>query len=359
MPFLTKKKACEGDVVELTADLPKFSRGLRGVVMTEFEEPSEAYDIEIMDGAGDFLGFAYSVKPNQFVNLSREAFERAMEAIEREDYTTAEKQLRAAADLRPDYLGLFVNSLLYTVDNDPDLRGNTELTARFMIPSLGVAIHIDPEYRAARSNLAIVYLKLGVAKAQNGMHREALQYFYLALGIESDLEVESAARVNAAISLTSLAEEAYRDNDPQEAFAHIRTSVTFRKDEVTLRNLGIAWGNLGVFLMRSESFDAAVNAFQMAEVTGVVRSEFLNDCGVCLVFLGRPGEAITAFERVLELDPQNDIARSNLAKLHQRDQPPPCEILAPEFAALSEVGNRTIVEPRWQRADLPRELAYA
>ena len=67
------KKAQEGDIVELLEDLAgdKFQRGQRGTVITVFEDPAEAYDLAMEDGEGKFLGFAYSVKPNQIANLSQ------------------------------------------------------------------------------------------------------------------------------------------------------------------------------------------------------------------------------------------------------------------------------------------------
>lgn len=74
MPLISNKQsAFEGDVVELVVDLPKYNAkmGQRGVVITTFDEPSEAYDLELTNESGDFTGFAYSIKPDQFRNLSR------------------------------------------------------------------------------------------------------------------------------------------------------------------------------------------------------------------------------------------------------------------------------------------------
>lgn len=67
---LDKKEIHEGDVVELVVNLPEYNlkRGQRGVVITEFEEHKAAYDIEFEDEEGNFLGFAYSVKPNQITS---------------------------------------------------------------------------------------------------------------------------------------------------------------------------------------------------------------------------------------------------------------------------------------------------
>src|SRR5437016_696299 len=107
-----KIKALEGDVVELVVDLPEnnLKRGQRGVVITAFAEPSEAYDLEMVDESGALTGFAYSVKPSQFTNLSREAFVRAMRAVERVDLVSAERELKTAIAFRPSYIANFVMS---------------------------------------------------------------------------------------------------------------------------------------------------------------------------------------------------------------------------------------------------------
>ena len=109
MPIMSdEENFFEGDVVELLVDLPQPSlkRGQRGVVITAFDEPCEAYDLEMVDESGSFTEFAYSVKGDQFTNLSRDAFVRAMEAVERWDLVHRGKELRTATDLRPVILGV-------------------------------------------------------------------------------------------------------------------------------------------------------------------------------------------------------------------------------------------------------------
>ena len=115
-----------GDVVELLVDLPKFDlrRGQRGIVVTSFDEPCEAYDLEMEDKSGTFTGFAYSITPEEFNNLSRDAFVRAMEAVEKVDLVTAERELKKAIDLRPDlYIGGFVKSVLMSFDERVEVTG--------------------------------------------------------------------------------------------------------------------------------------------------------------------------------------------------------------------------------------------
>lgn len=319
MPFISGgQKAYEGDVVELSMDLPKYNakRGQRGVVVAAFDEPSEAYDLELADETGDFA-FAYSIKPDQLTNLSRGAFARAMEAVEKTDLVTAEKELRAATDLRPDYIGGFVMSVLASVPDPVEQKGFDD-DVSFLIPLLRMATRVDPHYEFARFNLAVAFLNFGVAKARKENYPEAIELFYSALGIRTDSETEFQIKTNIVRAFTALAKNAFENDRAEEGFGYIRTAFWVLQDEITRRNLGLAYGNLGIFYMKSQRFDFAVEQFARAEDSGVVLPEYINDRGVCLVSTGRIREAIQAFERVLVIDPQNEVAQFNLSKLNER-----------------------------------------
>lgn len=319
MPFVSnKQKAFEGDVVELSVDIPTFNvkRGQRGVVVTTFEEPSEAYDLEMTDEAGRLVGFAYSIKPDQFTNLSRDAFVRAMEAVERADLVTAERELEAATDLRPDYIGGFVMSVLATIPEGSEEIG-LEDNVSYLIPLLRLATRVDPNYEFARSNLAVAFLNFGVAKARKKSYHEAIELFYSALGIRTDLEIESLIKTNIVRAFTALAKNSFQNDRVEEGFGYIRTAFWVLQDEITRRNLGLAYGNLGIFYMKSQRFDFAIEQLARAEDSGVVLPDYINDYGVCLVSIGRINEAMQAFERVLAIAPQNEVAQFNLSKLKQ------------------------------------------
>src|SRR5205807_5612454 len=227
MPFISNNRnsAYEGDVVELATDLTKgnFKRGQRGTVVASFDEPSEAYDLEMEDDSGNFLGLAYSVKPDQFINLSRSAFVRAMEAVERVDLVSAERELKTATELRPDYIGGFVMSLLASLPDTVEKIG-LEDDVSYLIPLLRVAVRVDPQYEFARSNLAVAFLNFGVAKARKKNYQEAIELFYSALGIETDSETESRIKINLVMAFTSLARECFQSGRVEEGFGYVRTS---------------------------------------------------------------------------------------------------------------------------------------
>lgn len=319
MPLIDdKQKAFEGDVVELLVDLPTYDvrRGQRGVVITAFDTPSEAYDLELTNESGNSASLIYSIKPEQFINLSRNAFVRAMEAVERADLEAVERELRTATDMRPDYIGGFVMSLLATLPDTVEKAG-LEDNVSYLVPLLRLAVRVNPQYEFARANLAVAFLNFGVAKARKKKYSEAIELFYSALGIETDSETESRIKINLVMAFTTLGRESFKDGKVEEGFGYVRTAFLILQDETTRRNLGLAYGNLGIFYMKSRRFDFAIEQFERAEDSGVVLPEFVNDYGICLVFLGRIDGAIRVFERVLEIDPKNEEARFNLEKLKQ------------------------------------------
>lgn len=370
MPFvLNKQKAFEGDVVELSADIPNFNakQGQRAVVITTFDEPREAYDLELVNESGDFAGFAYSIAPDQFTNLSRSAFVKAMQAVERADLVTAEKELRFATDLRPDYIGGFVMSVLASVP-DPVEKKGLEEDVSFLIPLLRLATRIDPGYEFARANLAIAFLNFGVTQARKNNYFEAIELFHSALAIKTDADTELQIKTNLVMALTTLAKESFQNGRIEEGLRYVRSAFMVLQDKTTRRNLGLAYGNMGILYMRSQNFDFAREQFERAEDAGVVLPEFLNDRGVCLVFLGRLGEAIRVFERVLRMEPQNEIALYNLAKLKQFSERQPStsdlEAFAGQFFTpkehLADFARRVPEELTYRRPSLPaQEFVFA
>jgi tetratricopeptide (TPR) repeat protein len=205
--------------------------------------------------------------------------------------------------------------------------------------------------------LAVAFLNFGVAKARKKNYFEAIELFFSALGIKTDSETEFRIKTNIVMAFTSLARESFRADRAEEGFGYVRTAFLVLQDEITRRNLGLAYGNLGVFHMRSQRFEFALEQFERAEDSGVILPEFLNDRGVCLVFLGRINEAVQVFNRVLAMDTQNEIAHYNLAKLKQisKREPsmPDLDAFTDQFFMPEEdLAGRILEELTWRRPSL-------
>ena len=353
MPIRLKKKASERDVVELLEDLlnTEFKRGQRGVVITAFLEPREAYDLEIVDESGQAIGFAYSVRPDQFSNLSLDAFIRAMEAVERGELSTAETELRIAVDLRPDSIGYFVNSIVASFGEEKFKKGQNEIS--FMIPLLRLALRVRPDYEVARKNLAIAFLKFGVSKGNSGNIADAFELFYSALSIKTDEHTENAIRNDLALALTSFGEELFKKGDFDNGLNSFRSALLAAQNETTRRNVGLAYGIHATFLMESKEFDLAIQEFDRAEDTGVIIPDFITCYGVCLAMKGDVKLAEQAFKRALEIDPSNQEAHHNLDFLKkvvaQRDLN---KLLFPTVPSEAiSFGHGTFQSPVWQHDD--------
>ena len=70
--MLETKKFKELQVVELLEDLPEYdvAKGEIGTVVSAFDTPSEAYDLEFVAESGRSSRFAYSVMPTQMRSVS-------------------------------------------------------------------------------------------------------------------------------------------------------------------------------------------------------------------------------------------------------------------------------------------------
>src|SRR4051794_5906921 len=131
------RKAQELDIVELTEDLPKYGvkKGEQAVVITAFDEPDEAYDLELVDESGTSSRFAYSVKPEQIKStedIAKEVFEYGIQLLNEGKLLEAEKEFKRAIRLKPDYLGVLHNSIVKSFEGSGEWqRGITAMSLVF------------------------------------------------------------------------------------------------------------------------------------------------------------------------------------------------------------------------------------
>jgi tetratricopeptide (TPR) repeat protein len=321
--MLATRKAQELDVVELTEDLPEYSlkRGERGTVVTVFDEPDEAYDLEFVDESGTSSRFGYSVKPEQIINIDAmawEAYVKGVDLLKSGATLEARRKLREAVRLNARLSGALLNSVLESFGTSDDFDG--------LLEALRFVCELNPDYELARTNLVSAYLNRGIQEARIGNVEGALQFFYPAMMIATSDEARSWVKQNIAAAHTSLGIQAYArarlEDDADEALKHLRNASTnmaracsIEPNEDTRRNLGLAYAYVGNGLLKNREFEKAAGFFQVAEDSGLRLPGLHNNHGVALAFSGALKAAIEQFEAVLELEPTHANAQFNMAQV--------------------------------------------
>lgn len=304
----------EGDVIELLEDLVThgFATGQRGVVVSEFREPSEAYDIAFEDSDGKLLGLAYSVKPTQFKNVSQQVYAQGMELLLYGDLVEAERVLKQAVALSPRLRGGIHNSIIMSL-------AEHELWNE-LIPRLRSLLAIDPDYELAWNSLALAYLNYGVAKAKVGEAEQALSLFHYAIECAKDDEIIFGIRKNFAASFTNIGVDLNREGNFERSLFFMRFALMCFPSNDTRINVAKAHVHLARSYMDSGNYPSAVNAFESAWEAGLRLPELLNDQAIALIFSGRVDQGIRLFERALELDATDEIILKNLERARETNQ---------------------------------------
>ncbi|MFL6273882.1 MAG: tetratricopeptide repeat protein [Blastocatellia bacterium] len=306
--MIATRKAQLLDVVEVLEDLPQFDvkRGERGAVVEVFDEPEEAYIIEFVDGTGKSR-IAYWVKPSQIATideLAKEIFESGLAIFKSGNYAEAERIFKRAIEMKPSYLGVFHNSVINSLRHTREWQ-------RFMT-GLRLVLRLDPNDQIAQNNLAIAYMNFGIDKAKEGDFSFALQSLYRALGVATSPDIITNVRQSLAAVYTSWGVQAYNKGDFEFALRCMSWARENAPNATTRHNLSMAYAHLAYWEFNKRNFELAKAHFESAEDMGLVLPELLNDYGVTLIQLGKLDEAVRAFERSLELSPENVTTKMNL-----------------------------------------------
>jgi Domain of unknown function (DUF4926)/Tetratricopeptide repeat len=311
---ISAKAAHEGDVVQLTEDLTEhgFTRGQRGIVISEFEAPDEAYDLEMRDEAGVFLGFAYSVKPKQFSNVSEALVHDGLTRLFDGQFVEAEKKLRLATELNPNCRGIILNSILKTF-GDPIHRYE-------LIASLRVLCRALPNYQLARDNLAVGYINEANDKVKIGDYVTAQMRLMYAIGLEVRAEIVLKIQESLAGVLTAMAERAQERGELEAGVSLMQTACATFPSSSTRHNLRVAHVKLAHFSLEQNEPLIAISVFEKIEEEGLFSTELLNLHALALVTMGQTETAKSILERALEMEPDNQVIRANLEKIdHNQD----------------------------------------
>jgi superkiller protein 3 len=97
-----------------------------------------------------------------------------------------------------------------------------------------------------------------------------------------------------------------------EAIAHFQKAIELNPDYVE------AWYNMGqIFLFKTKDFSRALNCFERATA---IRSDYIgahHQRGVAYELVGDREKAIACWEKTLELDPRNTLAKDNIARVRR------------------------------------------
>jgi superkiller protein 3 len=249
------------------------------------------------------------------------AFEEGICLLNEGKLSDAQRAFRKAIDLRPSYIGVLHNSIVKSFEGSDDWQRRIE--------AMRIVLRLDPGYGVARDNLAIAYLNYGVQKVHKGQRDDALTLFLSAIGVACSEDVADRIKQNLAAWYTSSGLEAYEAckaeklrGNYSDAERNLMASVNNmaracaqKQSEQTRHNLGLAYGFLALFYLDIQRPNESVYWFEMTEDTGLLLQGLLNDYGVALVAVGRWADAILAFERALELDPESEVVQWNLGSL--------------------------------------------
>jgi tetratricopeptide (TPR) repeat protein len=229
----------------------------------------------------------------------------------------AEKQYRQALRLQPNYL--MARQSLGAVLNDLKRPKEAESVLRSALASAAN----DPR------QIAALEVNLGVSLQRQQRHDEALKLFDSAQARVPDIAHVDYNRGNSlqAKGLQAEALESYRQavrREPLNMEAHLDLNQLLYRlgdDENFLRSydeaamvhpqMGVLPLNKGYFLLQTEKYEAANEAFSRAVpmLTGNVAP--LDGQGLALARMGRFDDAIHAHEAALRLEPENaDVLRN-------------------------------------------------
>jgi len=154
------------------------------------------------------------------------------------------------------------------------------------------AVKLDENNLLAHNNLAF-------ALAVNGREEEAIEHYYLALGIK---EIECEVHFNLGRAFQSLKQY-------DKAIFHYKSALAIDPDYLD------ASLNLGTVFYRLNKYNEAIYSFLNVLRINPNHAGAHNNLGVIMAQQNRTGEAIYHFNEAIKIDPDNRMAMKNLWRL--------------------------------------------
>jgi len=154
------------------------------------------------------------------------------------------------------------------------------------------------------------------------------------------------ATISEAIRIAESHQQAGRLSEAEQIFRQV-VGAEMHRHEI--------WHRLGLLACQTKQYDEAVRCIGRAVAICPKVAEYHNSLGVAYYFLGKPAEAESCFQRVLDLKPEFVEAQRNLGAVRQRVSYP---VSIPSIKIQSGLDFLLLHFPPFDYPMLPSGLAY-
>jgi tetratricopeptide (TPR) repeat protein len=178
-----------------------------------------------------------------------------------------------------------------------------------------LVLELQPENRLTRRNLAATHINRGIQYAGRGALDKAVEEFGYSLTLTPSGEIASKAQHNLVAAYTQLGTRLAEINRHREAVANFFVALQIGPSELTRKNLAIALVSLQASRVEGSRQTPSISDFKNPIQMGLKYSECLNAFGATLANLGDVEAGRRVLLEALQADPENELARMNLARL--------------------------------------------
>ena len=178
-----------------------------------------------------------------------------------------------------------------------------------------LVLELQPENRLTRRNLAATHINQGIQYAGRGALDKAVEEFGHSLSLDPSGETAQKAQHNLVAAYTQLGTRLAEINRQQEAVVNFFIALQISPSDLTRRNLAIALVSLQASRAEGSRQTPSLSGFRNPIQMGLTLSECLNAFGATLANLGDVEGSRRTLLEAIQVDPENKLARMNLARL--------------------------------------------
>jgi len=245
-------------------------------------------------------------KPASPAQSATDEFQKGVMLLQNGLLAEAKTYLEVAFARDPRLAGTLMNS-----GNDLAQRGKHD--AAILIYRL--ILDLQPANVLTRRNLAATHINRGIQYARKGALDKAIEDFGCSLTLETSGEIAQRSQHNLVAAYTQLGLRLAEINRHQEAVVNYFMALQIGPSDITRKNLALALVGLQASRAEGSRQMLSISTFRNPIQMGLSFSECLNAFGAALANLGDGEGARQALSEALRVDPENELARMNLARL--------------------------------------------